>query len=391
VAPAATYTVKVPMDLALENLGTGDGSASQVFTAANVPVWYGRQTLYEQTAVVGTATALGAASTFLAKHIYVASAAGLAKDDYVMVDGGTAIAEYAQVSAADAANGHVTLRTPLRYAHKVGASLTEVTLTYRQEGLDYALEPATGKVTLAATSTNPFVLSYRTDGAFGWKRSTSDTLQAVYYAPIDNSEVTDETWGDWRGKPIIDGTYTFALWGFVPLEYGVQNEWQTYRSTTKSSRFEALYGTTTELAPYSLIDSGENCNACHKELMFHGGSREGGDTCFLCHGTPGPAVRYNTVLHGIHEATLPVFPNGSAECTKCHGSSTVWQAPTDRNHPTAQTMPVREWSISCTGCHSWPEAVAHTDAMTSPSGVESCEVCHGVERDFAVEIMHKAH
>jgi hypothetical protein len=327
----------------------------------------------------------------LTKHIYVASVVGLVNNDYIAVDDGQATVEYVQLGAGPDVNGHLTLRTPLRYTHSANAVVREVTLTTRLEGPHYTLDATNGTVTLKTASTNPFVMSYRTDGRFGWKRSPSDTLQTVYYAPLDSREATDETWGDWRGKPIIAGTYTFALWGYIPYEYGAQNEWQTYRATTKSSRFDVLYGSATTIEPYALIESGATCATCHNELSFHGGGREGGDTCFLCHSTAGSSVHFNTILHEAHEAILPVMPNGSAQCTKCHGTANVWEEPTNRNHPTAQGKPVRDWSLSCTGCHSWPEAVAHTDIMTSGNGVESCKTCHGVGKDLAVRFVHKVH
>ncbi len=392
VGPSETYTTKLPMDLPLEFLGTGNGAAGQTFTAANTPVWFGRQTLYEQTARVDTTTTLTKASTIFSRHIYVASTNGLAANDYLLFDEGTPSAEYSQVSAVDAATGHVTLKTSaLRFPHASNAIVREVTFTTRVEGLDYTLDSSTGTLTLVSASTNPFVMTYRTDGRFGWKRSATDSLQALYYAPIDNAEVTDETWGDWRGKPLVDGTYTFAMWGYIPLEYGAHGEWQSYRGTTKSSRFDVLYGAATTVTPYALIESGSTCNACHTELSFHGGGREGGDTCFLCHSTPGPTVHFNTLLHEAHEAAFPVKPNGSAQCTKCHGTATVWESPSDRNHPTAEGRDVRDWSVSCTGCHSSSEAVAHTDVMTAPNGVESCKTCHGTESNLSVRLVHRVH
>ena len=49
VPNAPTYTVNIPMDMALEFLGDGDGVAGQMLTAGNLPVYYGRQQLWEAT------------------------------------------------------------------------------------------------------------------------------------------------------------------------------------------------------------------------------------------------------------------------------------------------------------------------------------------------------
>lgn len=399
VAPAASYSLKVPMDLQLEYLGDSDGSAGQVFTAGNLPVYYGRQTLLERTALVGAATATATNSGSLARYVFVSAIdPGLASNDYIVIDEGTATEEYARVSGIDAALKRVQLSTPLRYVHAAGATVQEATLTYRQEGAanSYVLNPASGTITLngAAAMGNAFVLSYRTDGRFGWKRKAGDALQTWYYAPLQESPGLDETWGDWRGKPLVDGTYTVALWGYraVELKSGGAGapEWQTYRDTTASTLMDFLYGgTATNIVPYTKITDTGSCNTCHDYITFHGGGRLSADTCLMCHATPGPTVNYRTLLHEIHAETFPAFPNGAAECSKCHGAANVFE-PTSRSHPTAQGKPTLDWSVACTGCHSSPAAKAHADTMVSSSGDEACSTCHGPMKDLAAQQVHKA-
>lgn len=399
IAPAASYTVKVPMDLQLEYLGDADGSANQVFTAANLPVYYGRQTLLERTALVGAATTTNTANTPLARYVFVnALDAGLAANDYIVLEDGTANEEYARVSAIDTTLKRLTLSTPLRYAHNAGASVQEATMAYRQEGLTnhYTLNAAAGTLTLSGSGTmgNAYVLSYRTDGRFGWKRKLGDSLQAWYYAPLAEAPGLDETWGDWRGKPLVDGTYTVALWGYRSVEYksgsAMAYEWQTYRDTTSSTLTDFLYGaSSTTLEPYSKLSDTQSCNTCHDYISFHGGGRLSADTCLMCHTTPGPAVNFRTVLHEIHAETFPAMPNGAGECAKCHTASDVFH-PTNRSHPTAQGKPALDWGVACTGCHSSSSSKAHAETMTSASGYEACETCHGDGRDLEARRAHQA-
>src|SRR6185436_17609352 len=54
VPRAASYTLTVPMDMTLEYLGNGNGAVGQDLTAGNLPVSFGRQTLWE---VTGNASA----------------------------------------------------------------------------------------------------------------------------------------------------------------------------------------------------------------------------------------------------------------------------------------------------------------------------------------------
>ncbi|MBK8258170.1 MAG: hypothetical protein IPK82_36575 [Polyangiaceae bacterium] len=386
VAPAATYTMPVPMDLAFEYLGDADGNAGQVFTAGNLPVYRGRQTLWERTALTGAATSTNAASIALARYLFVNTIdPGLAANDYIVVEDGTGNEEYARVSGIDANLKRLQLQSPLRYAHAAGAAVQEATFTYRQEGAAnyYVLNSAAGTITLnaAATAGNAFILSYRSDGRFGWKRKFGDTLQSWYFAPLQEAPGLDETWGDWRNKPLVDGTYTVAVWGYRSIEYQSGStgafEWQTYRDTTLPSLKNFLYGATaTTLEPYTKIDNGENCNSCHDRIAFHGAGRLSADTCMMCHATPGPTVNFRTIVHGAHAEAFPVFPNGAGECSKCHGESEAWN-PTNRSHPTKQTYPAKDWTIACTGCHNSSAAQAHADTMTASSGAEACETCHG--------------
>ena len=222
-----------------------------------------------------------------------------------------------------------------------------------------------------------------------------DTLQAWYYAPLQEAPGLDETQGDWRGKPLVSGTYTLALWGYRSIEFQSGSagayEWQTYRDTTLPGMKDFLFGASaTTVTPYSKIDSGANCNGCHDAIAFHGAGRLSADTCMICHATPGPTVNYRTVLHELHAETFPAFPNGSAECVKCHGTTDV-TVPVNRSHPTAQGKPAQDWTVACTGCHTSASAGAHADTMISPStGAEACETCHGPGKDLAVQEMHRA-
>lgn len=399
IAPAAIYTVKVPMDLQLEYLGDADGNPNQAFVAANLPVYYGRQTLLERTALAGTPTTTNAANLPLARYLFVNGLdAGLAANDYIVLEDGTPNEEYARVSAIDPTLKRLTLSTPLRYAHNAGASLQEATMTYRQEGAGnhYTLNPAGGVITLygAGAVGNAYVLSYRTDGRFGWKRKAGDSLQAWYYAPLAESPGLDETWGDWRGKPLVDGTYTVALWGYRSVEFKSGSsgayEWQTYRDTTSSTLTDFLYGASSStIEPYSKLSDTQSCNSCHDYISFHGGGRLSADTCLMCHTTPGEIVNFRTLLHELHAETFPAMPNGAGACAKCHTATDVFH-PTNRSHPTVQVKPSLDWGVACTGCHFSSSSKAHAETMTSASGYEACETCHGDGRELEARRAHQA-
>jgi cytochrome c553 len=46
-------------------------------------------------------------------------------------------------------------------------------------------------------------------------------------------------------------------------------------------------------------------------------------------------------------------------------------------------------AAACTACHANPQVTGHASIMTSSTGVETCAICHGPGRDFAVDSVHK--
>ena len=56
-------------------------------------------------------------------------------------------------------------------------------------------------------------------------------------------------------------------------------------------------------------------------------------------------------------------------------------------HPSA-TYLVKKWTVVCGACHDNDAAQAHIQSNTTSFGVESCDVCHGQGREFAVEKVH---
>lgn len=435
VAPAPTYTLVVPMDIPLELLGTGNGTVGQQLTPANQPVAFGRQTLLASTASVGVIASLSAPSAAYGRFADLnVLPATLAVNDYAAIDSGTATVEVAQVGFIETTGGlkRVWFRNPLRYAHAANAPLQENTLAFRQEGVHYALFG--GTITLLSPSRGFQVLSYRTDGRFGWFRARGDSLQAVYPPPINDSPDIGETWGEWTGKSFESGTYTVAIWGYANRDLVRNGELQTYRGTSHAATQDFLFGSATKIAPYAFVPkSGETCYVCHDDLRFHGGGRRGFETCITCHGTAGSedwprystrasgppsstkgvTVNFRTMLHKIHrgkdlakaetyavegfggpstfdEIVFPPIADATKQCTKCHGEgSTAWKEPSDRSHSTQQGLPLRAWEAVCTSCHDSTSVSGHVGLMTAGGTTESCAVCHGPGAEHSVEKRHK--
>ena len=258
-------------------------------------------------------------------------------------------------------------------------------------------------------------------------------MQAYYVPPANDSTAIGQEQGDWHGLPYLDGTYTADLWLYKNIDLGLQNELQTYRSTSNAGTMDFLFGAATTIVPHEIISTSATCYTCHNDLIFHGGGRRGVDACLTCHSisgnedmprwstpkvgstttdtalTPGVAIEFRQMLHKIHrgegltyaatytvvgnggnpstygEVVFPAMPGEVKQCVRCHGND-AWKQPAPRVDPFA-TVPVRVWGVVCGSCHDSDAAHAHIDVST-PGGTESCEVCHGPGKPLDVVRVH---
>jgi OmcA/MtrC family decaheme c-type cytochrome len=434
------YTVNLPQTVYLEMVGSSTTTLGDEFTTIRTPHWdvTGAVTsLWVRTATAGGSTLTTSAVTAPQNWIDVADATGLGRNDWIALDEGQSTRlEYLQIQTVEGNRLWFSSPASSTYAygaqkeHSVGAKVVEVTLTPKVKNTDYRLEPATGKITELTEfgDGNAVIVTYTADFV----------MPAQYGLALNDAPALDETAGEWAGKPLVDGTYAVTLWGSRNLTLSLFGETNSYRGTSNGARKEFLVGSATQLRPYELIASGANCNACHQEVLFHGGGRRSFETCIACHGTAGsedrpryvapnaPAtdgvtINFRTMLHKIHmgedlanassytlvgfgsgaypnnytahtyeSIVFPALPGGVSNCTTCHGANnTAWLEPMERKHPTAQNKPVQAWRAVCGACHDSDAATAHIDVMTSGSGAESCTVCHDPDKEWHVRLVHK--
>jgi OmcA/MtrC family decaheme c-type cytochrome len=433
------YTIQVPQAILLDFAGRST-AALDTFTTSRSPLWTPNSltSVLARTATSGGSSALSSDAPLQQNFIDVLDATGFARNDYLVLDDGVVgQEEYLRIQGIDGtrlwfSSPATTSYAPgVRVAHVAGATVKEVTLTAVAPA-NYTVNAAAGQI----TETTEFgvgdavLVSYTTDFV----------MPANYPIALNGSPDLDETWGKWTDKPIVAGTYSIGLWGSANLTLSLYGETNSYRSTSTAHLKDFLVGSATAIEPYALISSGDNCIACHKDIGFHGWGRRGFDACVVCHGTAGSedrpryvagnappttgaTINFRTMLHKIHQGeelanastytvvgfgsaawpnnfsantyadvVFPALPGGTANCAKCHGDSNqAWIEPSDRNHPTDQSLPVRSWRAACGACHDSDAATAHIDAQTSGRGAESCSVCHGPGRDWSVQVMHKTY
>jgi OmcA/MtrC family decaheme c-type cytochrome len=176
----------------------------------------------------------------------------------------------------------------------------------------------------------------------------------------------------------------------------------------------------------------DNCNVCHLKLQPHGEQRNNTEFCVMCHNAnqtdadkrktakgPMPAenVHYKRLIHRIHTgrnlgepfivyggpAAAPVavnfgdirFPGDRRNCLKCHEKGAnelplpAGVIATQMPQADGTTKPLTPIMSACVGCHTREPAKAHMEAQIAAVGRESCVVCHGAGREFAVDVMHR--
>ncbi|MDO8577687.1 MAG: hypothetical protein Q7R50_00705, partial [Dehalococcoidales bacterium] len=173
----------------------------------------------------------------------------------------------------------------------------------------------------------------------------------------------------------------------------------------------------------------EKCNVCHKKMAFHGGGRLNTTAyCELCHNpanvdvpdqvparfggpfnVPPESINFKLLIHRIHTGedlqndftiyrTRGVFnfnevrfPGDTRNCAKCHvNNSNLLPLPATNANTVAPRelySPLGPAAAACLGCHDSKPAAAHAALMTDTLG-ESCAVCHGQGKEFAVEKVH---
>lgn len=316
-----------------------------------------------------------------------------------------------------------------RFAHSAGAVVGVATMTTLASGVDYNLTEGSGLITeIGDIGTNvPVVVTYTSDYV----------VPAVFPGALNGSPDLTEMDGDWTGLATASGVYRLGIQAARSFSVVVDTETTSYTAASPPNVVNLEFLDDADTAVPARLDTA-NCASCHVDIAFHGGSRRGPDTCLLCHGTAGAedravyvapgqtntteglTISFRTMLHKIHhgaelaagsdyvvngfgsgypnnysahtyeEVEFPRLDGGTSACAACHGADNeAWKVPADRDHPDGQDVSTQVWRVTCNSCHDSAEVTAHIEAQTSPSGGESCALCHGDGKEYAVEKMHR--
>ena len=150
-----------------------------------------------------------------------------------------------------------------------------------------------------------------------------------------------------------------------------------------------------------IVDN-DTCNACHDNLVFHGGARFDLQYCAMCHESysfdaqTGNTIDLRVMIHKIHRDNLPTKPYGifgygnnwydfsgiqftqdQRNCETCHEES-------DADTPQASFWRTNITREACGSCHDY----VNFDTGAGHGGVaatdDQCFTCHGPSSNFGL-------
>lgn len=206
-----------------------------------------------------------------------------------------------------------------------------------------------------------------------------------------------------------------------------------------------------EPAPRRTIVTAEQCNTCHYQLGFHGGTRTNPEYCAFCHNgnltnqgrvarfadttVEAHALHFKPMIHKIHMGTRLLqeyilggnpaptpanpggsphvfsdvrYPNDPSNCSTCHvpgsellpltqgllpsRSEILTCTASDGDYCTDRDsvdafLPPE--SSACTSCHDAPWTAVHAELNRTLAGQESCTTCHGPGAAFDASAAHR--
>ncbi len=207
-----------------------------------------------------------------------------------------------------------------------------------------------------------------------------------------------------------EGSFTISVESrnLVPIDFGevVSEE----RDNAENPRI--VFAVTDAVAtPRRAVVEDYNCESCHSNLAFHGGTRHDPQYCDTCHMPESLDFDKNQTIHfkymihsihmgeelengfsiGSHDYSDVVYPGDLRNCDGCHVNNSQ-QVPVESIAlstvtPQAWWSPMMPNAAACLSCHDDDDSAAHAYSNTVFFG-ESCGVCHGEGRVAAVDKVH---
>jgi OmcA/MtrC family decaheme c-type cytochrome len=240
-----------------------------------------------------------------------------------------------------------------------------------------------------------------------------------------------------------DGTYSYTLAQPLPAGFSdptlgtglmVVLEGRRQMADGSEAHPDSAFAFAGGPARAKIVDQAK-CEACHKQVATHGGSRAGDPMiCTVCHnssvGGTFPnrsggtddwgAVALGAFIHGLHAGNLEAigeasYPQSLGRCESCHVEGTYNLARTnalpitvDAGTTLADGPAALAWKDdladsatagTCKGCHTSSDALEHMaeqggsfgapKSLTPSSAAEGCAFCHAPGKTYDTAAMHE--
>jgi OmcA/MtrC family decaheme c-type cytochrome len=223
----------------------------------------------------------------------------------------------------------------------------------------------------------------------------------------------DNTWTYTFVTPLpldAEGSFTISAEGrnIVPIDFDPGVDEERDNAENPSLAFAVTDAVAT---PRRTVVEDFNCESCHSNLAFHGGSRHDPQYCDTCHMPEAldfngdQTIHFKYMIHSIHRGeeleygfsigshdySDLVYPGDLRNCDACHVNNSQ-QVPVESSAlstitPQAWWNPMMPNSAACLSCHDDDDSAAHAFSNTVFFG-ESCGTCHGEGRVAAVDKVH---
>ena len=223
----------------------------------------------------------------------------------------------------------------------------------------------------------------------------------------------DNTWTYTFVQPLpldAEGSFTISVESrnLVPIDFGEVVSEERDNAENPSIAFAV---TDTVATPRRTVVHDYNCESCHSNLAFHGGTRHDPQYCDTCHMPlaldfdKDQTIHFKYMIHSIHRGedlengfyvgghdySDVVYPGDLRNCDACHVNNSQ-QVPVVSDAlstitPQAWWSPMMPNAAACLSCHDDDDSAAHAYSNTVVFG-ESCGVCHGEGKVAAVDKVH---
>ncbi|MBI3847038.1 MAG: hypothetical protein HY292_20625 [Planctomycetes bacterium] len=280
----------------------------------------------------------------------------------------------------------------------VGDSVTVTFTVKKSDGTPWQIEEMASSLALVSGPTFNYqrVIAQQNDvitkselvSPGTYRYAFADRIPAAYPTQLNHTDSSGLAEGELTGQPLLEGTYTVGMTLYWRYTVGTGS----FRDAGNLTADFVVGGGTT-ITSRDVVGQA-NCNAGHRDLRAHGGSRKEVKLCVLCHtsgaldrNVPPTSIDFRVMIHRIHDGEH--LPSVQGVSTNSDGTRNYAASPTPY---TIVGGGNRGSDFSTVGFPVWPNlafpmprdsgysTLSSAQKLledTIREGVTDCNKCHG--------------